>query len=497
MVRREYVSFLRERRQDIGFGDRGPDPSRWLWLVLAVGFVAISVWWFGFRDADDIASERILDDTTIPTLLLPSAIDEQGGAVLTASLECSTLVEEWTTFQGGVERTGCLTTRTITSPEIMWHVETGIQGWRNNPVIEDGAVFVGSAGVAQFSRDRRDGIYSFDLASGVRRWIYTTELDVNGVAVSDGVVVATGDEGRIWALSARDGSLLWTDDLGVGVFGDPLILGDMVVIGDGAGQVRAYNLETGGDPLWTATVNGPVRGGASSDGERIYVAGEGREVLALAMNGEELWRVEVTARGPQGDRARIFAAPTVTETMLLISLLREDVYAEPALMALDKETGEVIWRARDAAGIKTQWANVRSSPAVVGDFVVYGEGYSEQLVVLDLATGETAWSLPVGEFCYPHWPSPAVNNGIAYLARHDGALYAVNLKTQEIEWSIYLGDAEGTGAFPADYGIGFCDWGPESGHSILASPAVSPEGVIVVGSLEGRLMAIGDSEWDS
>lgn len=497
MVRREYVSFLRERRQDIGFGDRGPDPSRWLWLILAVGIVGLSVWWFGFRNADEVASaERILDDTTIPSLLIPSAIDEQGGPVLAASLECGTLVDEWTTFQGGPHRTGCLTTRPITSPDIMWHVETGIQGWRNNPVIEDGAIFVGSAGITQFSRDRRDGIYSFALTDGNQRWFYTTELDVNGVAVSDGVVVGTGDEGRIWALSARDGSLLWTDDLGVGVFGDPLILGDLVVIGDGAGLVTAYDIEDG-ERLWQRGVSGPVRGGASSDGERIFVAGEARDVLALDMDGQQLWRAEVTARGSNPDRAKIFAAPTVTETMVLISLVRNDVEAEPALLALDKETGELIWRARDAAGIKTQWANVRSSPAVVGDFVVYGEGYSEEIIVLDLATGETVWSLPVGEFCYPHWPSAAVNNGVAYLARHDGALYAVSLESQEIVWDLYLGDADGTGAFPADFDSGFCDWGPETGFSILASPAVSPEGVIVVGTLEGVLLAIGDSEWDS
>ncbi len=505
MTRREYVSYLGERRQDIGFGDRGPDPSRWLWLVLAVGAIALSVWWFGFRNADDIAAtERILDDTTIPSLLTPAAVDEDGGATLAASLECTTLVEEWTTFQGGPERTGCLATRAITSPEIMWHSQTGIQGWRNNPVIEDGAIFVGSAGVAQFSRDRRDGIYSFSLTDGGQRWFYTTELDVNGVAVSEGVVVGTGDEGRIWALSARDGSLLWTKDHGVAVFGDPLILGSseqqnhMVVIGDGAGLVTAYDMETG-NRMWQndVVVAGPVRGGASSDGENIYVAGEGRDVLALDMDGNQVWRTEVTARGSNADEAEVFAAPTITDSLVIISLTRDNVEGEPALLALDKETGDLVWRARDAAGIKTQWANVRSSPAVAGDFVVYGEGYSEEIIVLDVATGETLWSLPVGEFCYPHWPSAAVNNGIAYLARHDGALYAVDLQEQEIAWSIYLGDADGTGAFPADYGSGFCDWGPETGFSILASPAVSPEGVIVVGTLQGQLLAIEDSDWDS
>lgn len=496
MARREYVSFLGERRRDITFSDRGRDPTRWVLLVLAVVSIAVSVWWFGFREVDRvIATERVLNDSTIPTLLTPSAI-EGDDDVADVSVECPGLIEEWTTFQGGAARTGCVSTRLITSPEIMWHTETGILGWRNNPVIEDGAIFVGSAGVVQFAPDRRDGIYSLDLATGAQRWFYTTELDVNSVAVSNGVVVGTGDEGRIWALSAREGTLLWTDDLQVGVFGDPLFFGDLVIIGDGAGLITAYNVSSG-NRIWQRSVDGAVRGGASSDGERIYVAGEQGDLLVLTGGGEIVWRVDVQGRGPGAEDAKIFAAPTITDTMVIVALVRTDIFGEPALLALDKASGAELWRATDAAGIKTQWANIRSSPAVAGDYIIFGEGYSKDLVVVDMATGDTAWSTPVGDFCYPHWPSVAVDNGVAYLARHDGGLYAIDLTTREAAWSIYLGDADGTGAFPPEFADGgFCNWGPQNGFSILSSPAVSPEGVIVVGTLQGQMMAIGDSDWE-
>ncbi|MDX1692034.1 MAG: PQQ-binding-like beta-propeller repeat protein, partial [Acidimicrobiia bacterium] len=95
----------------------------------------------------------------------------------------------------------------------------------------------------------------------------------------------------------------------------------------------------------------------------------------------------------------------------------------------------------------------------------------------------------------PHWPSVAVNSGYAYVARHDGGLYAVDLADEDAEepaWSIYLGRADGQGNFPDGLQ---CNWGPEEGFSILASPAVSPEGAVVVGTLEGRILAVGDSDW--
>ena len=468
-------------------------------LLVAVAAIAISVWWFAFRDVDQVvAGERVLNDTTIPTLLTPSALEGGGAEAADVSLDCSTLVEDWTTFQGGAERTGCLNTRPISSPEILWHTETGILGWRNSPVIEDGAVFVGSAGVVQFAPDRRDGIYSVDLGSGKQRWFYTTELDVNSVVVSDGVVIGTGDEGRIWALSARDGTLLWSDDLQVGVFADPLFFEDLVIVGDGDGWGTAYDAKTGENSTRLAQVDGAIRGGVSSDGEHIYVAGENGDMLVLNGDGQVVWRVDTDGTGPGEADAKIFAAPTITDSMVILSLVRTGEGAEPALLALDREDGTELWRARDAASIKiTGWANIRSSPAVAGDYVVFGEGYSQDLVVIDIRTGETVWSVQIGEFCYPHWPSPVINNGVAYLARHDGGLYAVDLATREIAWEIYLGDADGTGAFPGNFEEGgFCQWGPEDGHSILSSPAVSPEGAIVVGTLEGVLITIGDSDWE-
>ena len=502
MARREYVSFLGERRRDISFTKRGSDPGRWVLVAVAIATIAISVWWFGFRETDRVvASERVLNDTTIPTLLMPSALEGSGVDEVEVSLDCPTLVEEWTMFQGGIERTGCLNTLPITEPRILWTTEIGITGWRNNPVIEDGAIFVGSAGVLQFTRDRRDAIYSLDLRTGTQRWRYGTELDVNSVAVSDGIVIAVGDEGRIWGLRARDGELLWEDDLGVGVFGDPIFLDGTVIVGDGNGLVSAYEAETG-EPAraWGGRqprLNGPIRGGASSDGELIYVASEFGEVMALTLEGQVEWEATLIPR--DGDSlARVFAAPTVTDTMIILSVIRGDVFGEPGLRALDKFTGDEVWASEDKAGIKPTWANIRSSPAVAGDYLVFGEGYSDEVIVADLNTGETLWSLNAGSYCFPHWPSSVINNGVVYLARHDGGLYAIDLQSREEAWRIYLGNADGNGTFPADHTESdFCQWGPTTGNSILGSPAVASNGVVVIGTLEGYIMAIGDANWET
>ena len=217
---------------------------------------------------------------------------------------------------------------------------------------------------------------------------------------------------------------------------------------------------------------------------------------AIAFDGTVVWRQDLVGEGADAKPVGVFAAPTVTNSLLIVPFLRDDLYAQPALMALEKQSGAVRWYAADFAGIKSEWGNTRSSPALIGTLLVYGETYSNHLVAIDVASGETRWAVEAGRFCFPHWPSPAIANGQVILPRHDGGLYSIDAAQGEVTWSIYIGDDDSTGVFPDEYeDTDFCDWTPKSGSSILASPAIAENGVVVVGSLQGILTAVGDTTW--
>ena len=502
MVRRtEYASFLgppRRRNRDFAGLENRVALRVFVLPALVVGFVAISVWWFALRDDNSaVGGVLTLEDATIPTVLLPSgaAADDAGLLLSGVSLDCEEELTNWTSFQGSITHQGCIQAPTISNPTIEWRIFTGIAGWLNSPLIVADKVFVASAGRAQGTEDARDGVYAYNLYTGRQEWFFGATLDMNGLGYGNGIIVATGDEGRVWGIDATDGSLIWVETLGVATFGYPLVLEEdnLVVVGDADGVVTAYNLRNGG-LLWQRQVDGPIRGGAVSDGEMIVIAGENRDVLAVDKNGSELWRVEVRERDTEGALARIWAAPTIVRDLVIITLLREDTFVEPAIIALRLSDGGREWWAEDKAGIKNEWGSIRSSVAAVGDLLVYGEPYSDRLVALDIETGETAWDVKTGAYCFPHWPSPAVVSGQVIIARHDGAMYAVDIETQTKVWDIYLGNDAGT--FPADFDDpGFCEWAPQTGYSVLASPAVAANGYIVVGTLEGYLVAISDRSW--
>lgn len=495
--RRDYLSFFARRRgkRDLVFAREPGGRGRWLIPALLLAAVGGFCWWWFSRPGPEQPEGTTVAASSVPTILYPESSTTTGVAAAEASCPDGYDPVHWTTFQATVGRTGCMAAPVITRPVVLWKAKVGVQGWLNNPVIDHGTVYVGSAGDTQFETDTADGVYAIDLATGTRVWFFAASLDVNGVAVSHGVVVATGDEGLVWGIDTTEGLGLWTANLDAAVFTNPLIVGDLAVVGDGSGKVTAFDLQSG-ERRWWVTAQGAVRGGAASDGETVYVVSEDRDALALDLEGGVLWRRTIT--GPTGgsEQWRVFAAPTVAGRFLIVSLIRgESVEADPALVALDRETGEVAWWAADAAGIKSEWANVRSSPAVVGDLLVYGETYSDRLVAVGLEDGLTRWSVKVGPYCYQHWSSPAVVGGQVILPRYDGGLYAVALGTKTLAWSLYLGQQALDGEFPAEFGEDFCRQQPMAGASVIASPAVADNGVVVVGTLEGYLIAVGDEDW--
>jgi polyvinyl alcohol dehydrogenase (cytochrome) len=93
------------------------------------------------------------------------------------------------------------------------------------------------------------GIFAIDPANGSTRWEQATDLPVySAPAVGSCVVVfGTGNvfgdlsTGSLLALSTSDGRALWTYDMHSAVRSGPALAGDLVVVGDYAGDVMAFS----------------------------------------------------------------------------------------------------------------------------------------------------------------------------------------------------------------------------------------------------------------
>lgn len=152
------------------------------------------------------------------------------------------------------------------------------RGQEATPIVVNGVMYVSTA----WSR-----LYAFDAASGRQLWRYDPKIagrvgfdaccDVvsRGVAVSEGRVFLAALDGRLVALDAKTGKVLWsvqtTDPAKpYTITGAPRVMKDKVIIGNGGaeygvrGYVTAYSVKTGKQAWRFYTVPGDPK--AQPDG---------------------------------------------------------------------------------------------------------------------------------------------------------------------------------------------------------------------------------------
>ena len=393
--------------------------------------------------------------------------------------------DDWPMFQKDATRRGSRTGDLRRRPEHLWTAYVGVQSWLNNPVITGHHVYVGSSGTDWNKADKKDGVYAIELASGAQRWFFPTKIDANGVAFSRCRVVATVDDGSVYGIDSKNGAQIWKFQAKGKAYTNPLILGAAVVVGDSTGAIHMLDLETGKE-RWNYQMDSAIRGGFSSNGELIFAASQTGLVVALDTAGQVRWRFGSQGRG-------IYGAPTLVGDSVLLGFVRDTTYPNPALLALSQETGAETWYASNPQGFTGGWANIRASVAVSGDLAFWAEAYSDRLVAASVTSGEVKWSAPSGPCFFRQWSSPVVVGDVVLVGRMDGALHAHDVVSGDAVWEYSLANHTDLG-FQDRVWRDQCLHEPENAFPILATPAVSESGVVVVGTEEGYLYAVGIKE---
>jgi len=151
--------------------------------------------------------------------------------------------------------------QTVARLGFAWELKTDTnRGMEATPIVVDGVMY--TSGVA-------GRVYALNAATGHLLWQFEPPLKLKnargsccdlvnrGVAVWNGTVYVASFEGILYALDARDGRIRWQADTFIdrgraySITGEPQIAGKVVVIGNGGaefdsrGYVSAYDLQTG------------------------------------------------------------------------------------------------------------------------------------------------------------------------------------------------------------------------------------------------------------
>jgi len=279
------------------------------------------------------------------------------------------------------------------------------RGIEATPIMVDGTLYVsGSWSI----------VYALDAVSGEKKWIYDPKIDravlakgccgaVNrGVTYHDGKIFVGAFDGRLIALNAANGDVLWeivTVDQSqpYTITGAPRIAADKVIIGNGGaelgvrGYVTAYDVDTG-DQAWRFyTVPGNPADGFENDlmekvaeswtGEWWVWGGGGTVWDSMAYDPElDLFYIGVGNGSPWNQSVR---SPGGGDNLFLTSIV-----------ALRPDTGEYVWHYQTSPG--ETWDFTATQHMVLADIEIDGELRKVLMqapkngffYVLDRATGE-------------------------------------------------------------------------------------------------------------
>lgn len=416
-----------------------------------------------------------------------------------------TPVTEWTTFRGNASRSGVREVRAITTPEIAWSIQVGIQGYANTVVATDDAVYVASQGDLHQREDGRDGVYAIDPETGAIRWRFATDQDANGLTLAGDVLIVGTDNRQLIGVNTSDGKQRWEITQDCQIYHAP-------VVRDGTAYLIRTD-EAGYLAIDTASGNthGSVecvrseRGAISADEDRIYRAGA-REMSAYDALGKA-WRDD-TVTDVLHSRTR-WAPPLLTENML-IDVVHNYPFEEggrvdlrPAAVARWQDNGQVAWviDVNDAEHANPEPPGrdsdfLRSLPWIHDGRLYWTPTNNGLLVAYDVVTGERLEQVAFPDCRNRAFGSIVGTPEMAYYARHDGVLYGFTPAPLNIAWQVGLGLHGAVGRETTHFPVqGPCSAEPKDGSALFATPTIGPDGTLYVGSGDGWLYAIRDANW--
>ncbi len=184
--------------------------------------------------------------------------------------------------------------------------------------------------VYQASMDHR--IYAIDLNNGSEIW----SVDLGGAVLyspilsEDGVLYVSSLARNLVALNTTDGSVLWERNFESDLWTQPALANGNLFFGDTKGLVFAVSAADGSD-VWSQAINEPVLGRPTEITEGIIFPTENGSLIAVNFKGERLW-----SRAFEG---AIYTGPVKIGDTLAVGIAQGKEF----LKLINASTGQDVW----------------------------------------------------------------------------------------------------------------------------------------------------------
>lgn len=365
-----------------------------------------------------------------------------------------------------------------------------VTGLEPNDAKSAQAPFLVQTNWSQFHFDARlsglnpyENVLSPTTVSGMElRWKFSTaNYAWSSAAVVNGVVYVGSEDGNLYALNAKTGSLVWKLNTGHPVTSSPAVADGLVYIGTGEGTFYALDAVTG-TKLWRHIGGDPPNAAPVVTNGVVYVGTTVRLYALNAKTGVQIWSTPIISNTPLAVSGGVVFADSFNA---LTSTLQ--------ISALNAATGASLWSSGSASLVTT--------PPTVAASVVYF-GSDKDVVALNATTGDQLWSFTAGDLVLA---TPAVANSMVYAGAWDDNLYALNANTGALLWTfrtaglvtssaamangvVYTACNNGN-IYALDASTGILLWTYFVG-GVESSPAVA-NGMVYLSSFDNNIYAFG------
>ena len=259
-----------------------------------------------------------------------------------------------------------------------------------------------------------------------------TSHSERGRPATDGELIYMGHAAasELLALGRSGGAIRHRYAAAAPVQSEPVLTGDGLIFCDGSGTTWRY-ARGAVAARWTHFGGAPITARPTLHEGRLYVSNVDDVVYALdAGDGALRWRYDRPRDPTRESELTLFGStsPVVAGPYVLTG------FADGALVALDRETGEQAWERRVGEG---RYPDIIAAPVVDGADV-FVSGFSEPLLSMDLTSRNVRWRLDVGGAA-----PPLVEGSVLFHGGSDGKLRAIDRLTGAVLWTW---DSETTGA---------------------------------------------------
>lgn len=293
-----------------------------------------------------------------------------------------------------------------------WSIDIGEGSGRKGRIIAPPVI----AGGTIFTVDANYKVSAFNEASGDKLWSFKVEA----VKRESTRVGKTSFIDRIrdpLTFADSDGS----DKEGVG--GGLAFANGTVYVASGLGKMVALNAETG-EVVWARQTRVPLNSVPTVDNGRVFVISDDNELFALNSNtGEVLWSYQGIIETAS---MMTSPAPAVIDDVVIAP------FSSGELIALRVQNGGVLWQdSLSSTARLTPLASlndISGGPAVADGYVV-ATAQSGVMTAFDLRTGQRVWSQPAGSLSIP-----LIAGDVVFTATTTGQIAALSKLDGTVLW---------------------------------------------------------------